>query len=60
LYFTGTTSIDFVFGAEDSQGNSQVDPVRLSIEVPDLSVSDVSLTGNSGQVVAELSHDIDE
>jgi hypothetical protein len=60
LYFTGNTSIDFVFGAEDFQGNKQTDPVRLTIESPSISVKDVPLSGNSGQIVAELSHDIDQ
>gem|GEM_PF-4178817 len=60
LYFTGDMNLDFVFGAEDFQGNRQTDPVRLTIECPSIEIKDVPLSGNSGQVVAELSHDIDE
>ena len=60
LYFTGNTSLDFTFGAQDFQWNQQLDPVRLTIETPDLSIKSVDLTWSSGQVVAQLSHDIDE
>ncbi len=60
LNFTGNVSLDFVFGAEDFQGNRQTDPVRLTIETPEISVKDVPLSWASGNIVAELSHDIDE
>ena len=59
LYFTGNANLDFTFGAQDFQWNQQLDPVRLTIETPDLSIKSADLTWSSGQIVAELSHDID-
>jgi len=60
LYFTGNTSLSFIFGAEDFQGNRQTDPVRLTIETPTIAIKDAILTWSSGQIVAQLSHDVDE
>ena len=61
LYFTGATKLDYVFGAEDFQGNKQLTPVTLSIAVPDIAMKDViQISETSGQLISELSHDIDE
>jgi hypothetical protein len=61
LYFTGLQSVEYIFGAEDFNGNTQLEKVTLEIKIPDLTMKGfVPLWTDSGQLVAEISHDIDE
>lgn len=61
LYFTGPTNLEYIIWAEDSNGNMQLEKVSLEIEVPTIDVIDyVQISESSGQLIAELSDDIDE
>lgn len=61
LYFTWEYSSEFLFWAEDFNGNTQLEKVSLDIEIPEITLKEyVSLSPSSGQLIAELSHDIDQ
>jgi hypothetical protein len=61
LYFTWETSLEYLFWAEDFNGNTQLEKVTLDVEIPKISLKDfIPLSEFSGQLIAELSHDIDE
>ncbi len=61
LYFTWATSLEYIVWAEDFSKNKQIQKVILNIEVPEITMKKfVPLSESSGQLIAELSHDIDQ
>lgn len=61
LYFTGVNSLEYLIGAEDFNGNRQLEKATLDIQIPNIALQEfVPVSEFSGKLVAELSHDIDE
>lgn len=61
LYFSWENSLEYLFGAEDFAWNTQFEKVTLDIKIPDIQIKEfVPLSESSGQLIAELSDDIDE
>jgi len=61
LYFTWKTELEYILWAEDFNWNKQLEKVSLEIEVPTIEMKEfVPISEFSWQLVAEISHDIDQ
>ncbi|MDD3263232.1 MAG: VCBS repeat-containing protein [Candidatus Absconditabacteria bacterium] len=61
LYFTGETKLEYIAGAQDFNGNKQLEKITIEIKTPTIEIKDfIPISEFSGQLVAELSNDIDQ
>lgn len=67
LFFTGAWSMNYYFGATDTNDNNEVTQVNLNIKVPKINIidiqkygEDIDSTDSPATITAEIEHGIDE
>lgn len=61
LYFTWETKLEYIIWADDVNWNKQLEKVSLEVEVPTIEMKEfIPISEFSGQLIAEISHDIDK